>query len=414
MSRAFGYFRLQFKRFFRLTPVVLILSALLLGAVGLAFFGLFSDAESDEQNSLVNIGLVGDMDDNYMGLAVSALQNLDSSRFSLAVKTVEDEEEAAAMLRRGELVAYLVLPDNFIEEAISGNVQKIACVTSSGAADFGTKVSTELMMTVTQMVANSQKAVFGFQKAARARGVSYDRASGMGDDVAIDVIKAIIDRESAYEVEEIGTSGMNDVKDPLLCGMLVLLLMLWGITCCTIFSSRNRTLFRVLSSKGTGCIAQVLGEYASYLIFMAATLGVLTAVIFALSPLMPSMTLLDGLDFSRLVPGIIVPVFTISAMHFFLYEVAGGVVSSALLQFFCAMGTGYVCGCIYPAYFFPRGVQSAASILPAWSCRLWLDELLAGKLSFGTFAILAAYFAVFLILSVVVRRARILREGGGA
>lgn len=414
MSRAFGYFRLQLKRFFKLTPVVLILSALLLGAVGLAFFGLFNDSESDEQKSLVNIGVVGDQSDSYLGLAIGALQNLDSSRFSLSVQPMEEESVAADQLRRGELAAYLVLPDDFIAEAIRGNLQKITCVTSSGATDFGTKVVTELMKTVTRMVGNSQKAVFGFQQAARDYGIAPDQASDMGDDVAFEVIDVVLERESAYQVEEIGSSGVDSVKDPLLCGMLVLLLMLWGITCCTIFSSRNTTLFRVLSSKGTGCIAQVLGEYASYLIFMTVTLGVLTAVIFAISPLLPSITLLETFDFSRIVPGIFVPVLMISAMQFFLYELSGGVVSSALLQFFCAMGMGYICGCIYPAYFFPRAVQNAASILPAWSCRLWLDELLAGQPSFGTFAVLAAYFAAFLILSAVVRRMRILREGGGA
>ena len=412
MSRAAGYFRLQLKRFFKLMPVILLLSALLLGIVGMAFVGLFAESESDEQKSLVNIGIVGDSEDSYLGMALTALQN-DTSRFSLAIRTMEEESAAAEMLRRGELVAYLVLPDDFIGEAIRGNVHKITCVTSSGASDFGTRITSELMRTVTEMVAYSQKAVFGFQRAAQDYGLPDSQVWSMGDEVALEVIDLIIEREAAYQVEEIGDSGMKTVRDPLACGMIVLMLMLWGITCCTIFAARNGTLFRVLSSKGTGPSVQVLAEYGAYFVFMTAALSVLVGAVFIVLRFTPPMPLLEKYDFNRLIPGLIVPALTISAMQFFLYEAAGGVVSGALLQFFCAMGVGYISGCIYPAYYFPRAVQNAASFLPAWSCRLWLDELIADRLSLSTFAVLTAYFAGFLILAVLLRRTRIRRGGGG-
>ena len=414
MSRVWRYFCLQLKRFFKLMPVVLILSALLMLAAGIAFFGMFADGDKDEQDSLINIGIVGNPEDSYLGLAINALTSMDSSRFTLAIQTVDDEDKAADMIRRGDLVAYVVIPDDFITEAFYGNVQKITCVTASGAADFGSQITNELMQTVTEIVKNSQKSVYGFHLAAKAHGINGNKVYDMGNDVAIDVVEMIFERESAYDINEIGTSGVRSVPDPLANGMLVLLLMLWGITCCTVFAARSNTLNRVLSSKGTGALAQVIGEYASYLVFMTATAALFALVIFAVSPFFPKMEVLDKYDFSNLIPGMILPIVTISAMQFFLYELSGGLVSGALLQFFCAMGIGYISGCVYPAHLFPREVQDAASFLPAWSCRLWLDELLADKPSAHTFLILAAYFAAFMVLSVVIRRARIRREGGAS
>lgn len=414
MNRLSGYFRLQLKRFFKLTPIVLLLSALLLGAIGTAMFGLLSDKDSDDEDSLVSIGIVGDMTDSYLGMAVSALQNQDSSRFSLSVRTISDESDAAAMLSRGELAAYIIMPDNFIAEAIDGDLKKITCVTSAGATDFGTQVSNELMQTVTRMVMYSQKGIFGFQNAAMAYGVPDGEAYDMGDDVSWDIIDYVLDREKAYDIIEVGTDGVDRLPDPLICGMLMLLIMLWGITCCTIFNARNKPLRRVLSAKGTGAAAQVAGEYGAYLVFMTAMLGVLSVVIVAASPFFPTMSSLEKYDFTRLLPGILLPILTISALQFFLYEVSGGLVTGALLQFFCAMGMGYISGCVYPAYFFPEAVQSAAALLPSWSCRVWLDELLAGRASLGTIAVLIGYFAVFLLLTVVIRRERIKREGGTA
>ena len=414
MSRAVGYFRLQLKRFFKLMPVVLLLSALLLATVGMVFIGLFAESESDEQKSLVNIGIVGDMSDSYLGMAITALENDDSTRFTLAVQTIEDESEAVEKLRRGELVAYIVMPDNFIANAMDGKVDKIVCVTSAGASDFGTRIANELMSTVTEMVVYSQKAVYGFQNAAERNGVSYDDSYEMGNLAAFDMIRVIIDRDAAYDVSEIGDSGVKELQDPLACGMLVLVLMLWGITCCTIFSARNSSLYRVLSAKGTSSTAQVTAEYGAYLVFMTATLAILSTVVVIALQFAPPMPLLEKYDFIRLLPGLMIPALTISAMHFFLYEVASGVVAGALLQFFCAMGMGYVSGCIFPAYYFPRIVQDTAALFPAWSCRIWLDELISAKPSFGTFGILMAYFAAFLILAVILRRARIRRRGGAA
>ena len=415
MSRGLRYFRLQLKRFFKLMPVVLLLSALLVGAIGMALFGLAENSESDEHNSLVKVAIVGDPNDSYLGMALNALQNLDSSRFSLDIEISDDEKAVAEKLRKGELVAYIVLPDDFIGEAMRGNTQKVTCVTSEGAADFGSRIVSELMLTVTQIVENSQRTVYGFQRAAVAFGMDYhSQVYRLGDEVALQMIDVILSRESAYEITEIGTSGAESLEDPLICGMLVLLLMLWGITCCTVFNSRNRALYRVLSSKGTGAVSQVLGEYCAYLLFMTATLAILTLAVVAVSGFIPKLSLLKDYDFARLIPGMLVPVVTISSMQFFLYEVTGAPVSGALLQFFCAMGIGYISGSIYPAYFFPRAVQQVAALLPAWNCRIWLDELLAGTPGAGTFAVLAAYFAAFMVLTVVIRRFRIRQEGGAA
>ena len=412
MSRALRYFRLQLKRFFKLMPVVLILSALLLFAAGIAFFGMFAGGDADDQDSLINIGVVGDPEDSYLGMAISALKSMDSSRFTLAIQTVDNEDKAADLIRRGDLVAYIVIPDEFITEAFYGNVQKVTCVTAAGASDFGSQITNELMQTVTEIVKNSQKSVYGFHQAAKAHGIENSKVYDMGNDVAIDVIEMVFDRESAYDIDEIGSGGVSSIPDPLANGMLVLLLMLWGITCCTVFATRSNTLNRVLSSKGTGAFTQVLSEYAAYLTFMTATVALFALVIFAVSPFFPKMEVLAKYDFTNLIPGMMAAVATISSMQFFLYELSGGLVSGALLQFFCAMGVGYISGCVYPAYLFPREVQDIASYLPAWNCRLWFDELLADKPSSVTLLILAGYFAVFIALSAVIRRVRIVREGG--
>ena len=414
MSRAVRYFRLQLKRFFKQAVVVMLLSAMLIGAMALVFYGIFSGSRSDDRHSLVNVGIVGDQEDSFLSLAIGGLKSLDSSRFSLDIRLMDNEEKAAEAIRRGDLVAYIVIPEDFFDRAFYGDVQKVTCVTAGGATDFGTQITQELMTAVTELVENSQKAVYGFQQAAMDDGVATQRAYDLGTEVAFDAVNTILRRETAYEVKEIGSGGGSDVKDVYACGVLVLLIMLWGITCCTAFHARSATLNKVLSSKGTGAVTQVLCEYAAYFVFMAAAMGFFALLFLCLSPLFSDFLQATRYDVASLIGGSLLPILTISAMQFFLYEISDNPVPGVLLQFFCAIGMGYVCGCIYPSFMFPRGVQDAALWLPAWHCRIWFNELLADSASLSTSAALFGYFVLFILLSAAIRSMRIKRAGGAA
>ena len=412
MKTAGRYFRLQLKRYFRLLPVVLILSALMISITGVTLYGILSQQTDDEMNSLVNIGVVGDYEDTYFNMAINALSDFDSSRFSVKIKTIDDEKSASDMLRRGDIAAYVVFPDDFIRRAIHGDFQKVTCVTASGATDFGTQVTNELMKIAMELVVNFQKTVYGFQQAAADNGLDDKTVHDLGKDVALESVRIIMDRESAYEITEIGTSGEDSIKDSLISGVIILLLMLWGITCCTIFSSKNRPLRSLMSSKGFGAAKQVLCEYTAYLTLMIVTLAFFSLLVVLISKLLPLSMITDQFDYSLILPGILLPVIAISAIQFFLYEIAGGTVPGILLQFFFALSTGYICGCIYPSYMFPKALQKITRFLPAWSCRIYLDELLSGRTSLMTVAFIAAFLIAFILLSVLVRQINIKRKAG--
>ena len=88
-------------------------------------------------------------------------------------------------------------------------------------------------------------------------------------------------------------------------------------------------------------------------------------------------------------------------------------VSGVLLQFLCAVGMGYMTGCIYPSYFFPEGVQRVGAFLPSGAARVFLAKGAEGSFSVPDFLILIGYFALFFLGSVLLRKRRIAAEGGG-
>lgn len=98
-----------------------------------------------------------------------------------------------------------------------------------------------------------------------------------------------------------------------------------------------------------------------------------------------------------------------AALQFLLYELVTCVVSGLLLQFVCGIGMGYLSGFFYPAAFFPDAIKRIGSILPTGVALQYVDSSVAeeGALT-GGFGVLL-YLAVFLALSVLVRKCRIQR-----
>ncbi|MBQ7160377.1 MAG: ABC transporter permease [Clostridia bacterium] len=414
MSRGLRYFRLQCKRFFKLFLAVFLLSAVLCGAMGFILGNLLEANGSDEQKQPVRIGFTGDLSDSYLQMGLAAAQNFDSTRFSVEFLTLE-ESEARRMLNKGELAAFLIVPERFFEKAVDGDLGKLTYVSSAGTVDFGTKITNDILKAAALVVFNSQKGTRGFIHAARAAGTEESEALRLDDLLVLKFVDYILVRSLVYSVNEIGFNGAESSDDSIIYGILILFLLLWGITCCTVFASRRRPLSRVLGSKGTGAFTQVAGEFAAYFLFMLTTVSVVLAAAIAMVGLFPDGIgrALDRESVIRAAAAFILPVLTVSAMQFFLYEITDGVISGVLLQFLVAVGMGYVTGCLYPSYFFPEGVQKVGALLPSGAAKTFLASFVAGKVHTTGLILLAAYFAVFFLLSVLLRKRNIAAEGGG-
>ena len=404
------YFRAQLKRFFRLFPASAAVSLVLVLILGTAGAFIYSDRNSDEQDQIVSIGFTGALDDAYMELALNSLENFDSTRFS--VKLVKlDEDEAKSRLQSGDIGAYVVFPENFIQEAIGGNFQKVSIVTLDGAKSFSSRILNELIKSVAEMVVHFQKTVYGYQQAVYDYGYSTDEMYRLGGNVAFRVIDVILERDGMYRLELTEPSGEAETADSIVSGVTAVFIMLWGIVSCAAFSADRTGLSKVLSSKRNGPAKQITAEYAAYLIFMLSEIlliGLAVSAVFALSPLRDAASL-NPLTF---IPALILPVLMISSMQFFIYEITNSILGGVLVHFILACGMGYICGCFYPPFFFPRSVQQVARWLPAWSARVHINEVVSGSVTLLPCLVLIAYTAVLVLLSVLTRSAKVRAEGG--
>ncbi|MBQ7037331.1 MAG: ABC transporter permease [Clostridia bacterium] len=400
------YAALQIKRAWKIYPSVLGITALMLCAVllvGSLALGSFING-ADKQK--VNIGIVGDISDSYLGVGIYALTNMDSSRFSISFLEME-EKEALAALEARKITGYVKVPPSYISGIINGENVPATFVTYGGPEGFGSVMTAEITGTVSDLVTECQRAMYAMQDLAHDAGETeelWDKVKTIN----IEYIDFILSRTSIYEVETLGIRDAVSMGGYYICGIIIFFLLLWGISAGRFFTGRNRRADRHFFAHGMGVGRQILSEYFAYCLMTFLTVLLLSLVAGALVarhdfgiPELLGRGFFAPLGFAfAMIPVILM----LSAMQFFLYETTENTVSAILLQFLAAIGMGYICGCLYPTTFFPVPLQKIGAALPAGVGFSYLRQSLCGMPRITVWCGVFGYTALFLVAAIAVRK----------
>ena len=97
MNKFQKYVVIQLKRACKSLPIALAISLFLLLGFSIVFAGVIEQEESSAKKQKIQIGIVGNLEDNYLQLGMRALQNFDSTRFSISLLPMELEEAKRKM-----------------------------------------------------------------------------------------------------------------------------------------------------------------------------------------------------------------------------------------------------------------------------------------------------------------------------
>ncbi|MBO5291902.1 MAG: ABC transporter permease [Lachnospiraceae bacterium] len=413
MKRAWIYLELQLKRIAKAFPAMMMTTLLLTGGMWLFVHMLLDLDFSDEQKKKVQVGIVGNAEDNYLGMGIYALQTMDTSRFVVDFYNMS-EEEAKRGLEEGNLSVYVRIPDDFLESVLCGENKPITYVTTAGTARLGSVLMEELTETISSLLSESQSAIYGMQSLAVEHGLA-EQLGTMTDALNLKYIQFIFNRDQVYELELLGAANGLSTGGYYLCAVIVLFLMLWGIHGSILFGNRDMELSRMLAAGNLGAAGQTAGEFTAYLIFMyvsfALAAGILAATGGIASLPIREWRAADGRDMLVFLLETVPVIGMFSAMQLFLYELASGIVNGVLLQFVSAVCIGYLSGCFYPVWFFPESVQRLAGRLPGGVGIRYLGSCLLGQVTAAELWKPVLYMVLFLGMTAVLRQGRIAGRG---
>ena len=403
------YFSLQLKRQVKLLPLILMVTLVLFVGISTILTYVIDNFTNSEDQQIFKVAITGDTESEYISFGLAAVQTIDDSRFTMEFLTMK-ESEAKEKLISGELSAYVVLPDNFIENAIDGNLEKIRFVTTSGDRGVTTMLKNELTTMITDMVVYSQKGTYGLNEALKANETPKEKRWELVDVISLDYVDLVFHRDDVLDAEPIGVSDGLTLPQYYLCGMAILLLMLIGINFASVCIRKEVSLERLLVSRGYSYSRQVFSEYFAHFCILGAIAVFMTACI----RFMPNIITLVG-DESTVseialpfLVRIVVSVVMLSAMNIFIFELTDNLVSGILLHFFSVLALGYLSGYFYPIYSLPTAIQKLSTVLPTGILRSYMSGIFSDDMSAAPVMLgIIAYTAFFLFGAIMIRRYKV-------
>ena len=406
------YLGLQLKRVVKVFPVIILTTMILTLGLGL-FVNIIVQLNGQEQSKQkVSVGVVGDADDSYLGIGIYALQHMDSSRFQVTFSEME-REEAEKSLEAGEISAFVVIPEGFVDSVVRGENMQVTYVTATGSRSMNSVLMDEIVESVSELITKSQSGIFGMQNAL-IEEKETDRFWELTDDLNIYYIQHILNRSDFFELELLGYSNQLSFFGYYVCSMIMLFLLLWGMNGSYLFIKKDLSLARVLASKRVPAFLQVADEYLAYLVLIilsllcvGGTVLIGTELEYIKIPEWEGAMMYEKWAFLlQLLP----VAAMIAALQLLLYEFVSGVISGILLQFLTAICLGYLSGCFYPISFFPERIQQAAGLLPTGIGNRYIGLRFMGQSAGMELGALLLYAIVFLLGAMLVREIKI-RKG---
>jgi hypothetical protein len=402
MRLFFRYTSLQVKKMFRSFPAVFFMTLFLAGGIVLLAWLQLQMGGNTGDDRKIRLGIVGDMNDSYLGFGITALENMDSSRFELELVACS-EEEAREALEDGDLSGYLRIPEGFVSSIVHGENKKVTYVMKGGQAGIGAALVQELSETISTLVTESQSGIYSLRDFYERQGESGSVSEDM-DKLTLEYFSRILGRTNLFTMKILGDDQELSLIGYYGCSLLLCFLLLFGMNCGNLLIIEDHALGKMLRGAGVGAFPQVIGEFLAYFAMFAANLtgiGVAAAALMSATGVqIPELA--NGEELPGMLIRILPMIILIAALQFFLYSLADSLSGGLLLQFLTMLVLSYLSGCFYPVSYFPKGLRRTAEILPTGQA---LEDLLSllekGSTSHTGNLLIAA--ALFLLGAVLVR-----------
>ncbi len=406
------YLIIQLKRVGKALPGICLLTVALTVSLLFLLKAMFLIEESKEKKQVVQVGIVGDLSDTYLGIGISVIKNMEDIKEMANIETMT-EEEAKEKFADGEISAYLLVPDGFVDSIMSGENKQITYVTTKSAQGIGGILINELVDSISRMVTLTQNSIYAMQSYM----IDYDKREQLKEatlNMNMAYIEVVMNRMGVFELQELGVSNTISLIGHLFTGILLLLILLWGINSVSLMVREEHSLLRILHTKGLDAKGQVSAEVLAYAFLQCVTLlCVFICLIVAKTAMGFEIKEWDTMGFGGqlgFVLQLIPVVLLVSALQAFLYELVTNVVTGVLLQFVVAVSMAYVAGCIYPLSFFPEFMQVIGAYSPIGAALSYMQKGLTGQNGIKEFIIIVCYIMLFAALQMWRRNRRITKE----
>ena len=392
------YFLLQLKKLGKFSPFVAGVFCFFAITLSLIIWGILDKNQKNPNQQKIKVGVVAESDIAQFGMGINILESMDEINQVLEFE-IMSKSDAKNALKNGDIGAFLVFPAGFVDAIFSGDVKPINFITNYGAGGLVLMLKEELTEGVSTLLEEAQKGVYGIQFLLDDNGY-YRYSYKYLNEMNLEYISIILDRDSFYELKEIGVSKGLNIVEYIICGLMIFVLFLFALPFCVVFIKKDHSINQLLKERGISPFRQILLENLAFFLFF---FSVLLILLFAFSGLISKVYP----SFLSLILALIPLMTFIVCFAKFIFEVSENLLNGSLLYFFTTLILCYLGGCFYPISTFPEVFQKVASWLPSGLALNYGANLIKGKTIVPELFGLLGYSVAFLAFTIFYRRLKI-------
>lgn len=353
--------------------VIFVIACVVL--MGLTVFGTRQIwSGNNTRKTTVRIGYVAP-EDMLTKLAVSYVEQLESvkSWCSLEKTTVD---KGMALLENGALTALLILPDDLVNEILTGSNAPVTVYLpeSVDASITNSKVFEELANAGVGMLQTAQAEIYAAETLAGEAGVK-NLLEEMYYDINRFNLSIALTRESLWENISLSVTGNHTYAVYYGSAFFAIYLLVAALFIGNFCKRNHLQQFMAWRRLGVPFAWQLASQWSALLLLMALV-GVLPFCLL----LYPPFAELLSVVFTPQMAVAVFFVLALSAMYaLMVYQYVGEHQRAVLVLGLLALAQGYAAGCIIPSVLLPQGIAAVGAFVPAAYLKAAFTMLFTGS-----------------------------------
>lgn len=326
----------------------LILAAIVVGMVVGANSILGSDQKTEiSSTNKIQIGIVSYDDSSLMDIAKGFITSAKSVKDTVNLIFL-DEAEGRERLKKNQIIALIIIPDNVIKDIMSGKNTPVQ-VEFAPNAGYEAAVFKEIADGAVNILASSQAGIYSVYDFYNENHREFYIDSAL-ERLNTRYIKAVLLREGLFENEQVVATGELDIIEYYAVSGIVLFMFLFGMNSISYMERYKRELIIGLKNSGIGILRQVISRFIGS--------GIIYIIIAGVAAMAMGWGIKGWLIMAPV--GLVAGAFVI-LIHSLIHNKSAAIMTI----FFAGIIQGFVTGGFIPEAMLPEAVSNMAKFTPA-------------------------------------------------
>ena len=367
MKQTTALLQLQLKRAIKNFPHLLLCSiAIAVVVVVVVVFSVITQNQKSPIMKKTVALVVGDNNEIILTVGMNAFENMDTAA-SMFELLVMEEEEAVEGFESGEIDGVVLFPDGYVDGFTKGDNAAAKLYINNTGKTYSVDVIANVADVASHFIAINEAVSYAMRDMFAEFGYR-DVDNELSDGLDVITTRVVLSRDNHFKKTTVVGEDESSMVQDYACAALVMLVLLWGLSCGSLLKRDGLVMTRKLKADGVSVFKQEAIRFVSlFALLELMMLFVIAALFAAYFFAQEQFELLDIYSTSQilfLVPATIVPVMFTTSMVMFCFIAASNQIGGLLLLFTITVAGGYASGCIVSSVYLPGAVRNISGYLP--------------------------------------------------